>query len=386
MCQNISYTVSAFYQALSIRRVVSSHIDRQKLTTADSSSLLLCGDVNQLGTVLLAKPNGNLDARTPVMSYLKPQTLWLSLCFRLHPLMTAFLNLNIYKETGLYAPYGQNILRACLLHCRKLFQPVTILDVKKSRAQQNHGSTSKFNEDHVIVIAAYLEELRMSCREQHVQNINRSISSVPTPLKLCSSVVWQMTSMLVPRTLRSKYTLGPSRQSKVPQWTSAYAVLPWPTQTARGEIQDVEIDFKKVGNLVGNMVSNSKSDGRRSAALVSGNGGECRKDIVQVLPGRGYPARGGQGDLPEGRQFGIERFRNTRLTAFFCLLQRIKAWVRQSTTRALRCLHWRNQGHLCRRCTCSNNIFEDSTYCKDHFLRSLEVSGRSAYNLVSLFE
>lgn len=46
---------------------------------ADSTSLLLCRDINYTGTVLMAKPSGNLDARRPVMSYLSSQTLGLSM-------------------------------------------------------------------------------------------------------------------------------------------------------------------------------------------------------------------------------------------------------------------------------------------------------------------
>jgi hypothetical protein len=90
------------------------------------------------------------------MVKLESNTIWLMICWRLAPRMIGFLDQNVYSSSGLYHPYGQNILRSSLFHYFKLFRPVVILVVAGGRSTKQISSTSKANDMQLLALARYL--------------------------------------------------------------------------------------------------------------------------------------------------------------------------------------------------------------------------------------
>jgi hypothetical protein len=116
------------------------------VTTA--SVVVLAGDINQLGPVIMAEKEGTWDIRDPFLGRVLAATGWLTRCYRLPEELVRFADTHVYNLAGdgLHAPEGQNIIRGSILHSRQLFSPLLVVDVKDGKQDKLYeGSTSKMN-------------------------------------------------------------------------------------------------------------------------------------------------------------------------------------------------------------------------------------------------
>lgn len=71
---------------------------------------IICGDVHQLGSHLVADKIFNIDLHQGILDRLFSQILWLQRCFRMPCPMTEFLDATIYHESRLLSPPLQRII------------------------------------------------------------------------------------------------------------------------------------------------------------------------------------------------------------------------------------------------------------------------------------